>query len=121
MRYLKEKIVENCKLYYQSEGRNRIPDDRVLPLSNNATYGVGTDSKRTTGATISMRAEIPLKYNEWRLIRDVFLTKLEKRRQFNEQCRRDLHRWFRENEPYINDLARDIVAASRTNFKIFKR
>lgn len=121
MRCLKEMIVENCKLYYQSEERNRIPEDRALPLSNNATYGVSTGSKRTTGATISMRAEIPLKYNEWRLIRDVFLTKLEKRRQFNEQCRRDLYRWFRENEPYINDLARDIVAASRTIFKIFKR
>lgn len=77
MRCLKEMIVENCKLYYQSEERNRIPEDRALPLSNNATYGVSTGSKRTTGATISMRAEIPLKYNEWRLIRDVFLTKLE--------------------------------------------
>nr|DAE49381.1 MAG TPA: protein of unknown function (DUF4635) [Caudoviricetes sp.] len=120
MRYLKEMIVENCKLYYQSEERNRIPDDRTLPLSNNATYGVRTGSKKTTGATISMRSEIPLKFNEWRLIRDVFLTKLEKRRQFNEQCCRDLHRWFRENEPFINDLAKDIVAANRNNFKIFK-
>lgn len=121
MRYLKEKIVENCKLYYQSEERNRIPEDRALPLSNNATYGVRTGSKRTTGTTISMRAEIPLKHNEWRLIRDVFLTKLEKRRQFNEQCRRDLYRWFRENEPFVNDLAKDIAAASRTKFKIFRR
>lgn len=121
MRNLKEMIVENCKLYYQSEKRNRIPYDRALPLPNNATYGVRTGSKKTTGATISMRSEIPLKFNEWRLIRDVFLTKLEKRRQFNEQCRRDLHRWFRENEPFINDLAEDIAAAGRTNFKVFKR
>lgn len=119
MRCLKEMIVENCKLYYQSEERNRIPADRVLPLSDTATYGVSAGRKRTTGATISMQAEVLS--NEWRLIRDVFLTKLEKRRQFNEHCRRDLHIWFRENEPYINDLARDIVAASRTNFKIFKR
>lgn len=121
MRYLKEMIVENCKLYYQSEKRNPIPDDRVLPLSGTATYGVSTGSKRTTGATISMRSEIPLKHNEWRLIRDVFLTKLEKRRQFNEQCRRDLYRWFRENEPFINDLAEDIAAANRTKFQIFRR
>ncbi len=121
MKQLKEMIVENCKLYYQSEERNRIPDDRALPLPNNATYGVRTGSKRTTGTTISMRAEIPLKHNEWRLIRDVFLTKLEKRRQFNEQCRRDLYRWFRENEPFINDLAEDIAAASRINFKVFRK
>lgn len=114
-------IVENCKLYYQSEEKNRIPGDRALPLPNNATYGVSAGSKRTTGATISMRSEIPLKFNEWRLIRDVFLTKLEKRSQFNEQCRRDLHRWFRENEPFINDLAKDIAAAGRTKFKIFRR
>lgn len=112
-------IVENCKLYYQSEERNRIPDDRALPLPNNATYGVRTGSKKTTGATISMQAEILS--NEWRLIRDVFLTELEKRRQFNKQCRRDLHRWFRENEPFINDLAKDIAAAGRTKFKIFRR
>jgi hypothetical protein len=121
MRYLKEKIVENCKLYYQPEERNRITDDRALPLPNNATYGVRTGSKRTTGTTISMRAQIPLKHNEWRLIRDVFLTKLEKRRQFNEQCRRDLYRWFRENEPFINDLAKDIAAAGRINFKVFRK
>jgi|GEM_PF-2266942 len=121
MRHLKEKIVENCKLYYQSEERNRISDDRALPLPNNATYGVRTGSKKTTGATISMRSEIPLKHNEWRLIRDVFLTKLEKRRQFNEQCRRDLYRWFRENEPFINDLAKDIAAAGRINFKVFRK
>lgn len=121
MRYLKEMIVENCKLYYQSEKRNRIPDDRALPLPNNATYGVSAGSKGTTGATISMRPEIPLKHNEWRLIRDVFLTKLEKRRQFNEQCRRDLYRWFRENEPFINDLAKDIAAAGRINFKVFRK
>lgn len=121
MRHTKEMIVENCKLYYRSEERNRIPADRVLPLSDTATYGVSVGRKRTTGATISMRSEIPLKFNEWRLIRDVFLTKLEKRRQFNEQCRRDLYRWFRENEPFVNDLAKDIAAASRTKFKIFRR
>lgn len=121
MRYLKEMIVENCKLYYQSEERNRIPYDRALPLPNNATYKVRTGSKKTTSATISMRSEIPLKYNEWRLIQDVFLTKLEKRRQFNEQCRWDLYRWFRENEPFINDLAKDIAAAGRINFKVFRK
>lgn len=121
MRYLKEMIVENRKLYYQLEKRNRIPGDRALPLSNNATYGVRTGSKKTTGATISMRSEIPLKYNEWRLIRDIFLTKLEKRRQFNEQCCRDLHRWFRENEPFIDDLAKDIAAAGQSNFRVFRR
>ena len=114
-------IVENCKLYYQSEEKNRIPGDRALPLPNNATYGVSAGSKRTTGATISMRSEIPLKFNEWRLIRDIFLTKLEKRSQFNEQCRRDLYRWFRENEPFINDLAKDIAAAGRINFKVFRK
>lgn len=121
MRQVKEMIVENCKLYYQSEEKNRISVDRALPLPNNATYGVSAGSKKTTSATISMRSEIPLKHNEWRLIRDVFLTKLEKRRQFNEQCRRDLYRWFRENEPFINDLAKDIAAAGRTKFKIFRR
>lgn len=119
MRYLKEMIVESRKFYYQSEERNRIPADRVRPLSDTATYGVSTGSKRTTGATISMQAEILS--NEWHLIRDVFLTKLEKRRQFYEQCHQDLHRWFRENEPFVNDLAKDIAAASRTKFKIFRR
>ncbi len=89
MRQVKEMIVENCKLYYQSEEKNRISVDRALSLLNNATYGVRTGSKKTTGATISMWSEIPLKFNEWRLIRDIFLTKLEKRRQFNEQCCRD--------------------------------
>lgn len=119
MRQTKEMIVENCKLYYRSEEKNRIPADRVLPLSDTATYGVSDGRKRTTGATISMQAEILS--NEWRLIRDVFLTKLEKRRQFNEQCRRDLHGWFRENEPFINDLAKDIAAAGRSDFRIFGR
>lgn len=112
-------IVENCKLYFQSEKGSQISADHVLPLSDNASYEVGTGSKITTGATISMQVEIS--FNEWRLIRDVILTKLEKRRQFNEQCRRDLYRWFRENEPFINDLAKDIAAAGRTKFKIFRR
>lgn len=119
MRYLKEMIVENCKLYYQSEERNRISDDRALPLSENATYGVSVGSKGTTGTTISMQTEIL--FNEWCLIRYIFLTKFEKRRQFNEQCRRDLYRWFRENEPFINDLAIDIAAAGRINFKVFRK
>lgn len=121
MRQVKEMIVENCKLYYQSEERNRISVDRALSLPNNATYEIKSGSKKTTGATISMRSEIPLKLNEWRLIRDVFLTKLEKRRQFNEQCCRDLHRWFRENEPFINDLAKDIAATGRSDFRVFRR
>lgn len=114
-------ITENCKLYFQTEKGKLIPANYVQSLSDSATYGVRTGSKRTTGATISMRSEIPLKYNEWRLIRDIFLTKLEKRRQFSEQCRRDLYRWFRENEPFIDDLTKDIAAAGRTKFKIFRR
>lgn len=44
MRQTKEMIVENCKLYYRSEERNRIPADRVLHLSDTATYGVSIGS-----------------------------------------------------------------------------
>lgn len=57
MRHLKEKIVENCKLYYQSEERNRISDDRALPLPNNATYEV-----RTGSSDITNKVDIVMSY-----------------------------------------------------------
>ena len=41
--------------------------------------------------------------------------------KFEATCRRDLYRWFRENEPFINDLAKDIAAAGRINFKVFRK
>ena len=111
-------ITDNCKFYYQSEKGELIPVDYVQSLSSSATYGVDANSSLDTSVTLSIQAEFSL--NEWCFIQGIFLTKLEKQRQFNEQCRRDLHRWFRENEPFINDLADDISAANRTKFKIFK-
>ena len=94
---------------------------KILKQKSEGECPFRKERKSKAQKVFEMRSEIPLKFNEWRLIRDVFLTKLEKRRQFNEQCRRDLYRWFRENEPFVNDLAKDIAAASRTKFKIFRR
>ena len=112
-------IVENCKLYYQSQERNQISADRVQHLPDTATFRVDANRSLDTSVTFSIQAEILL--NEWYFIQDFFLTTLEVEHQFHEQCRRDLHRWFRENEPFINDLAEDIATASRTNFRIFRR
>ena len=109
-------ITDNCKFGFCSE-------DEICAKSTLAKRIPSFTDIVDTDLTIGAQCEL-LK-NEWYFIRDFLITalkaNLETERQFNEQCRKDLHRWFRENEPYINDLARDIVAASRTNFKVFKR
>ncbi len=112
-------ITENCKLYFQTEKGELISANYIQPLSESATYGVDADRSLDTSGTFSIQVEVSL--NEWRFVQDILLAKLEKQRKFNEQCRRDLHRWFRENEPFINDLAEDMATANRTNSKIFRR
>lgn len=110
-------ITDNCKFYWQSEKGELIPVDHVQTLSDTATSAVDAEHSFSTDYTIEMECEVsttdPYAFEE------LFATEAERR--FNEQCRRDLHRWFRENEPFINDLAKDIAAACRTKFKIFRR
>ena len=109
-------ITDNCKFGFCSEDEicaNSTPAKRIPSFTDIA------DTDLTIGA------QCELLKNEWYFIRNFLITaleaNLEAERQFNEQCRRDLHRWFRVNEPFINDLAEDIAAAYRTNFKIFGR
>lgn len=110
-------ITDNCKFYGQSEKDGPNSVERVRPLSEFATSAVDADCSFYVDFTIEPECEA-ITADRY-VYEELFATEAE--RQFNEQCRKDLHRWFRENEPYINDLARDIVAASRTNFKVFKR
>lgn len=109
-------ITNNCKFGFCSEDENCAKSTHAKRIPSFADI-VDTD--------LTIGAQCELLRKEWYFIRDFLIialeANLEAERRFNEQCRRDLHGWFRENEPYINDLARDIVAASRTNFKIFKR
>lgn len=109
-------ITDNCKFYWQSEKGELIPVDRVQPLSDTATSAVDAECSFPTDFTIEMECEVST--TDPYALKELFATEAERR--FNEQCRRDLHRWFRENEPFINDLADDISAANRAKFKIFK-
>lgn len=109
-------ITENCKLYFQTEKGKLIPADCVRPFPDATTSVVDAECSFPADLTIEMECEVNTTINPY-VAEELFAT--EKQRRFNEQCRRDLHRWFRENEPYINDLAEDIAAANRTNFKIF--
>ena len=111
-------ITDNCKIYFCSESEyfERLMPVKCISLfpktvSNGANefYSIDTIDAAITFKVPSIKC----------ILKELFASK-EKQR-FNEQCRRDLHRWFRENEPHINDLARDIATASRTNFKIFRR
>ncbi len=108
-------ITDNCKLYFQTEKGELISADRVQTLSDTATSAVGAEHSFSTDYTIEMECEVNT--TDPYALEELFATEAERR--FNEQCRRDLHRWFRENEPFINDLAEDIAAAGRTNFKVF--
>ena len=116
MRQVKEMITDNCKLYFQSEKGELIPVDRVQPLSDTATSAVDTERSYPSDFTIELECEATSA--DQYALEELFAT--EEQRQFNAQCRRDLQRWFRENEPFINDLASDIAAVNRNNFKIFK-
>lgn len=108
-------ITENCKLYFQTEKGELIPADRVRSFPDATTSVV--DAECSFPADFTIETECEVSTTDPYALEELFAT--EKQRQFNEQCRRDLHRWFRENEPYINDLAEDIAAANRTNFKVF--
>ena len=104
-----EMEIDNCKIYFQSEEGELIPVDRVQPLSNISTSSIDTDElEGEFSSTVARYA-----------FEESFAT--EKERRFNAQCRKDLHRWFRENEPFINDLADDIVAASRKRANVSRR
>ena len=118
MRQVKEMIVENCKLYFQSEKGELIPIDRVQPLSDISTSSIDTERSYPSDFTIELEGEFSSTVARY-AFEELFAT--EKERRFNAQCRKVLHRWFRENEPFINDLAKDIATASRTKFKIFRR
>lgn len=110
-------ITDNCKLYFQTEEDELIPADRVQTLSDTATSAVDAEHSFSTDHTIEMECEVST--TDPYALEELFATEAERR--FNEQCRRDLHRWFRENEPFINDLAKDIAAACRSDFRVFRR
>lgn len=110
-------IADNCKLYFQTEEDELIPADRVQTLSDTATSAVDAEHSFSTDYTIEMECEVST--TDPYALEELFATEAERR--FNEQCRRDLHRWFRENEPFINDLAKDIAAACRSDFRVFRR
>lgn len=111
-------ITDNCKIYFCSESEYfaSLTPVKCIPLFPEIV-SKGADklhSIDTIDADVTF--EVPsIKC----ILKELFASK-EKQR-FNEQCRRDLYRWFRENEPFINDLAKDIAAAGRTKFKIFRR
>ena len=117
MRQVKKMITENCKLYFQTEKGELIPADRVRSFPDATTSVVDAECSFPTDLTIEMECKASATTDPYAL-EELFATEAERR--FNKQCRRDLHRWFRENEPFINDLADDISAANRNNFKIFK-
>ncbi len=110
-------ITDNCKFYWQSEKGELISADRVRSLPDATTSVVDAEYSFSTDLTIEMACEVST--TNLYVLEELFANEAERR--FNEQCRRDLHRWFRENEPFINDLAEDIATASRTNFKVFRK
>ena len=110
-------ITDNCKFYWQSEKGELIPVDHVQTLSDTATSAVDAEHSFSTDYTIEMECEVST--TDPYALEELCATEAERR--FNEQCRRDLHRWFRENEPFINDLAEDIAAACRSDFRVFRR
>lgn len=118
MRQVKKMITENCKLYFQTEKGELIPADRVRSFPDATTSVVDAECSFPTDLTIETGCEVSTTIDPYAL-EELFATEAERR--FNEQCRRDLHRWFRENEPFINDLAKDIAAACRSDFRVFRR
>lgn len=113
-----EMEIDNCKIYFQPEEGELIPVDRVQPLSNISTSSIDTERSYPSDFTIELEGEFSSTVARY-AFEELFAT--EKERRFNAQCRKDLHRWFRENEPFINDLADDIVAASRKRFNVSRR
>lgn len=101
-------ITDNCKIYFCSESEYfaSLTPVKCIPLFPETVDTIDAD----------VTFEVP---SIECILKDLFTNK--EKGKFNELCRRDLHRWFRENEPFINDLAKDIAAASRTKFKIFRR
>ena len=89
---------------------------RAQLAGNKLTLSVGKSHPDEVVAPDGITFEVP---SIECILKDLFTNK--EKEKFNEQCRRDLYRWFRENEPFINDLAKDIAAAGRTKFKIFRR
>lgn len=110
-------ITDNCKFYWQSEKGELIPVHRVRSFPDATTSVVDAECSFPTDLTIEMECEVST--TDPYALEELFATEAERR--FNEQCRRDLHGWFRENEPFINDLAEDIAAAGRSDFRVFRR
>lgn len=111
-------ITDNCKIYFCSESEYfaSLTPVKCIPLFPE-TVSKGADELHSID-TIDADVTFEVPSIEF-ILKDLFTNK--EKGKFNEQCRRDLYRWFRENEPFINDLAKDIAAASRTKFKIFRR
>lgn len=118
MRQVKKMITDNCKLYFQSEKGELISIDRVQPLSDISTSSIDTERSYPSDFTIELEGEFSSTVARY-AFEELFAT--EKERRFNAQCRKVLHRWFRENEPFINDLAKDIAAAGRSDFRILAK
>lgn len=111
-------ITDNCEIYFCSESEyfERLMPVKCIPLFPKTVSNGANEFRSIDTIDAAVTFKVPsIKC----ILKELFASK-EKQR-FNEQCRKDLHRWFRENEPYINDLARDIVAASRTNFKVLRK
>lgn len=111
-------ITDNCKIYFCSESEYfaSLTPVKCIPLFPE-TVSNGADELHSID-TIDADVTFEVPSIEC-ILKDLFTNK--EKGKFNEQCRRDLYRWFRENEPFINDLAKDIATASRTKFKIFRR
>ena len=110
--------IDNCRFYFQSEEGELIPIDRVQPLSNISTSSIDTERSYPSDFTMELEGGFSSTVARY-AFEELFAT--EKERRFNAQCRKVLHRWFQENEPFVNDFADDIVATSRKRANILRR
>lgn len=111
-------ITDNCKIYFCSESEYfaSLTPVKCIPLFPE-TVSNGADELHSID-TIDADVTFEVPSIEC-IFKDLFTNK--EKGKFNELCRRDLHRWFRENEPFVNDLAKDIAAASRSDFRILAK
>ena len=110
--------IDNCRIYFQIEEGELFPIDHVQPLSNISTSSVDTERYYPSDFTIELEGEFSSTVARY-AFEELFAT--EKERRLNAQCRKVLHRWFQENEPFVNDFADDIVATNRKRANILRR
>lgn len=83
-------ITDNCKIYFCSESEYfaSLTPVKCIPLFPETV---------SNGADVTF--EVP---SIECILKDLFTNK--EKGKFNELCRRDLHRWFRENEPSVQKI-----------------